>query len=331
MPKVSIIVPVYNVARYVEQCARSLFEQTFEDIEYVFVDDCTPDNSMEIISKVASEYPSRTDRVKIVRHNSNMGLPAARKSGLEASSGDYIYNCDSDDWIEKETVEKCYTAAVSENADIVRFLFCREKDGVSTPCIATTNEMYGKEKIMSSLLTGRYDLSSLCDKLIRRKLFVENDICFPKQNMYEDFALVAQLFYYSNKVYFLNECLYHYRYNTSSIYIDAVAKKDSDTISQIASNISLMDVFLKEKGLTDLRKELNGFKYRLKRKFIYPNLPSLPYWKLYITVFPEIFWTVFSDKSLPVLDRVKYYLTVLGIWPAPYILIRHLKEKYVKE
>lgn len=327
MPKVSIIVPVYNVARYVEQCARSLFEQTFEDIEYVFVDDCTPDNSMEIISKVASEYPSRTDRVKIVRHNSNMGLPTARKSGLESSSGDFIYNCDSDDWIEKDTIEKCYTAAVSENADIVRFLFSWEWDGVSIPCATTTPEMYDKDQIISRLITTRYDLTSLCDKLINRRLFIENDICFPKQNMHEDFALVAQLFYYSNKIYFLNESFYHYRYNTSSIYTDAVARKDFNTISQIVSNISLVDDFLKKKGLIDLRKELNGFKYKLKRKFIYPNLPSLPYWKLYITVFPEIFWTVFSDKSLPVVDRVKYYLTVLGIWPAPYILVQHLKKR----
>ena len=81
MPKVSVIVPVYKVEPFIESCARSLFDQTLDDIEYIFVDDCTPDRSMEILREVLSAYPGRNDRVKWLRMPVNSGLPAVRKVG----------------------------------------------------------------------------------------------------------------------------------------------------------------------------------------------------------------------------------------------------------
>ena len=96
MHKISIIVPIYNVEQYIERCARSLFEQTYDDIEYVFVDDCSPDNSLNILYEVLNDYPHRISNVKIIRHIENKGLTAARNSGLEVATGDYIAHCDSD-------------------------------------------------------------------------------------------------------------------------------------------------------------------------------------------------------------------------------------------
>ena len=102
--KVSILVPVYGVEKYIERCARSLFEQTYDNIEYIFVDDCTKDRSIEILQKVLEDYPNRKNQVKILHHEKNRGLSAARNTALDASTGDYLMHVDSDDYLRKDAV-----------------------------------------------------------------------------------------------------------------------------------------------------------------------------------------------------------------------------------
>ena len=105
MPKVSVIVPIYNVEKYIERCLRSLFEQTLDDIEYIFVNDCTPDNSMIILEKILKEYPHRIKQVKIINHEQNQGQAGARTSGMKAMTGEYMIHCDPDDWVELDMYE----------------------------------------------------------------------------------------------------------------------------------------------------------------------------------------------------------------------------------
>lgn len=99
MPKVSVIIPVYGVEKYIERCVRSLFEQTLDDIEYIFVDDCCLDRSIEILDNVIKEYPNRRTDIKIVHHKENKGLAQARQSGIKVATGEYFVHCDSDDWV----------------------------------------------------------------------------------------------------------------------------------------------------------------------------------------------------------------------------------------
>ena len=115
---VSILVPVYGVEKYIEKCAVSLFEQTCNDIEYVFVDDCSPDNSIGILEEVRKRYPER-DKVKIIRHDRNRGLAAARKTALMASVGDYVIHVDSDDWVSPDMVATLAEQAMKTGADLV--------------------------------------------------------------------------------------------------------------------------------------------------------------------------------------------------------------------
>lgn len=98
-PKISVIVPIWGVEKYIAKCARSLFESSFDDIEYIFVDDCTPDKSIDVLMAVMEEYPHRKSKSMIIRHENNKGLPQARKTGFEASHGQWITYCDSDDWV----------------------------------------------------------------------------------------------------------------------------------------------------------------------------------------------------------------------------------------
>ena len=119
LPKVSVIVPIYGVEKYIERCAVSLMEQTLDGIEYIFVDDATPDGSMNVLGNVLQRYTTRSGFVRIARHEINKGLPAARNTGLVLASGEYVFHCDSDDYLEPEMLEKMYVAAKENDADFV--------------------------------------------------------------------------------------------------------------------------------------------------------------------------------------------------------------------
>lgn len=120
-PIVSILVPVYGVEQYIERCAVSLFEQTYDNIEYIFVNDATKDNSIRILENVIARYPNRQSAVRIINHPTNKGISAARNTGVANSSGKYLLFVDSDDYIAKETIEHLTTCAESNHADIVLF------------------------------------------------------------------------------------------------------------------------------------------------------------------------------------------------------------------
>ena len=112
MPKVSVVIPIYGVEKYIERCAVSLFEQTLHDIEFVFVDDCTPDHSIEILKQVIEKYrpcfEEKNYAVRIERMSSNSGLPTVRRHGVSWCSGEYVTHCDSDDWVAPNMYELLY-------------------------------------------------------------------------------------------------------------------------------------------------------------------------------------------------------------------------------
>ena len=119
MPKVTVIIPVYGVEAYIERCARSLFEQTLDDLEYIFVNDCTKDKSIEILKRVLEDYPKRKCGVKIINNSRNLGLPRTRLVGLNAATGNYVAHCDSDDWVDTSLYESMYSRAITDDADFV--------------------------------------------------------------------------------------------------------------------------------------------------------------------------------------------------------------------
>ena len=118
-PLVSIIVPVYNAENFIEKCAATLFEQDYDNIEYIFVNDCTPDNSIKVLNRVIENFPNRKDNIKIINKLKNEGLPQARKTGLENSNGKYIMHVDSDDWVELDMVSSLVKEAIKTDADMV--------------------------------------------------------------------------------------------------------------------------------------------------------------------------------------------------------------------
>lgn len=101
-PKVSILVPIYGTELYIEKCARTLFEQTYDNIEFIFVNDCTRDNSVNVLKRVLEEYPLRKSQTRIIEHKENKGLAGSRLTGLQNATGEYVWCVDSDDYVRKK-------------------------------------------------------------------------------------------------------------------------------------------------------------------------------------------------------------------------------------
>ena len=266
-PQVSILVPIFNVEKYIECCAISLFEQTFEDIEYVFVNDCTPDESIEILKNVLEKYPQRKKQVKIIHHHENKGIGTARNTASQNSSGRYILYIDSDDYIEKKMVELLYNKIEKENADIaVCDFFIEQTKGRK---IAIDNVYESKEKTILSIIEAKFSFSSLVNKLISTELFARCGTIPEGLNYGEDRLMMMQLYYYANKIVKVNIALYHYVNNTSSISHIVNEKHFENTILRW----TLIEKFYMEQDLYEkYKKTISHSKVKSKGELLINTL-----------------------------------------------------------
>ena len=215
MPKVSVIIPVYGVEKYIEQCVRSLFAQTLDDVEYIFINDCTPDRSIELLQSVLVEYPQRKEQVYIFHNEKNIGQVGTRKRGVSVAKGDYVIHCDSDDWVEENWLEILYKKAILTHAEIVwcDFTSCHE-DGKR---VYNANEASPTiEDFFFKLIIG-IKWGTLWSHLVKREIVQSQQIVWPTWNYCEDLALVFQYITLISNVAYIKESLYNYRYNLESI------------------------------------------------------------------------------------------------------------------
>ena len=208
MVKVSVCIPVYGVEKYIERCARSLFEQTMTDgIEFIFVNDCTKDNSIEILEKVLEEYPHRKEQVKIIHHEKNRGLVAARNTGLEHATGDYIIHCDSDDWVDPNMYEEMYNKAIATDADMV---YCDYYVSTTILYYIPHKGTCEIQEILNGLLAGKIH-GATWNKLFKRSIAHNKNIWCPNHIvMYEDLLRTSQMIKMCKKIAFINKPLYFY-------------------------------------------------------------------------------------------------------------------------
>lgn len=217
IPAVSILVPIYNVSKYIEKCAISLFEQTFQDIEYIFVNDATPDNSVEILESVIKSYPNRADMIHILHHTENKGLAVTRNTALSASRGQYISVIDSDDYIDKEMIELMYEKAIQEDADIVMSDIIFEYPDREIVILEQVSK--NPSDYFPDMLLNEKTHSFLCDKLIKRELYMHPECTVPHGlNYFEDRYVMTRLCYFAKKISKVDKALYHYvQYNSQAI------------------------------------------------------------------------------------------------------------------
>ena len=323
MPKVSVIVPVYGVEKYIERCARSLFEQTLDDIEFIFVDDCTPDRSIEILKQLLEDYPQRKKQIIIVSHEKNMGLPIARQSGLKVASGKYIAHCDSDDWVDVTMYEKMYNKAVEEQADMVVCDYY-ESDGISH---VRKNEYISDkiEEIMSSILLKKTH-SVLWNKLVKKSIY-NNEIIYPIANNAEDYALLVQLAYHSKSFGYVNEPLYFYFYNTSSITKVMTNENLINRFNQSMSNIGIVETFLRQnQSLAKYSDELDCIKV-IEKEIIISSSFDKELYKKWAGVYKEIFPRILLNNKINLRRKLRFTSVKYRIYPLIRFMLNLLNRK----
>ena len=207
--RISIIAPIYGVEKYITEFARSLFVQDYPHIEFIFVNDGTKDRSIELLEElIDSEFAHLRPQIKII-HKENGGLPAARRTGIENATGDYIYNVDSDDWIAEGSIKKIAQRIEATNADIVYFNLVKEYPTRSK--LKPEREYNNNRELYIRNMYSHHSFASVCNKCIRRTLYFEHDIYIPKYGYAEDCFVTTQLVGYAKSVAFLDEYIYHYR------------------------------------------------------------------------------------------------------------------------
>lgn len=311
-PKVSVIVPIYGVEAYIERCAVSLFEQTLDDIEYIFVNDCTPDNSMTILSEVLLRYPQRREQVRIINQPKNMGAAKAREDGIKAARGEYIIHCDSDDWVMVDAYQRMYDCSKKYGYDILIADYI-EHNGIDE--IRKVHQELGDNPL--STIISKPVLCSLINKLVKRSI-LNNDIYYPTQHMQEDNVLCIQMFYYANSVGYLKgqTPVYAYYINQNSISHELGDSAHLKRWSQAMTNTQIVCEFAYDKGFyKQFEKEFLSLKFNV-RGFLMPLMKqNNRYWKKWFNCYPVLNWKVFALKSIPISLKAVFLLTLLGIYP----------------
>lgn len=310
-PKVSLIIPIYNVAKYIEKCVRSVMEQTFQDIEYIFVNDCTPDNSIAILQTILQDYPDKN--VKIIHNEANKGLAESRDVGLRVASGEYILHCDSDDWIDSEMVAIMYQKAIDTNADIVCCNVCNEYGSYSK----LQEYAYLEETPENGLLSLRcYDLyTAIWNKLVRRNLYLEHNIWhYPGINMGEDSAVTIRLRYFSKKTVIVPRPFYHYnRMNVNSM----CATPPQTSILQYMDLAKKTEEFFIQQNVADKYQRLIDYlKFTAKQ----PILRNYRDYRLWHSTFQESHKSILYFKNLTILGRLKWWICAYLYYPTVWFI-----------
>lgn len=222
--KVSILVPVYGVEKFIARCALSLFEQTYKNLEFVFVDDYSPDKSIEILEKEIDNHPDRKHQVRILRHNKNMGLGAARNTAVYAATGDFVYHVDSDDFIDKKCIQLCVEEQIKTNADVISVYY--SSNGLKRNVVKKTLDTQNPCLLNQSIITHSTP-NNIWGRLIRKSLYFEN--CIRVQdgiNMSEDLNVLPRLLYFANKVSYIPSVMHYYECSNMNSYTSSYSRNN---------------------------------------------------------------------------------------------------------
>ena len=308
--KVSVIIPIYKVERFIDKCASSLFAQTLNDVEFIFVDDASPDRSMELLSKCITRYLGRKNQIKIVQHEENLGLPAARNTGLANATGEYVFHCDSDDFAEPEMLAMLYNKAKENDADIVWcdwFLSFEHSERYMTqPSYMTPMDA------LKGMLGGVMKFT-VWNKLVRRSLYVNNRITFPTgYGMGEDMTMMM-LFACADKVAYLPKAFYHYvKLNTGSFTQTFSEKHFMD----LQYNVQRISDYLHDRFGNMLDKEIAYLKLAVKFPFLISN--SSQKYHLWRKWYPEANEYIWGNKQLSLRCRIVQWCA----WKGLFVVVR---------
>ena len=207
-PNVSIVIPIHNVEKYIERSAVRLFEQTYANIEYVFVNDCTPDLSINVLMQVMSRYPHRSSQVKIIHNKFNSGVAVTRNTALDHCTGEFVIHVDSDDYIELDAVEALVNQQLNNNADIVTGMAVMHT--VKEQTLLPSPHYSSKEEFVIDMMQPTIN-HCLWKHFVRKSLYDEYSIRAEEGvNCGEDCWMMTRLAYYAKSFDTIDKVIYHY-------------------------------------------------------------------------------------------------------------------------
>lgn len=299
-PKVSIILPVYNVAPYLRQSLDSIIAQTLEDIEIICVDDGSTDES----GKILDEYKEKDDRIKVI-HKKNAGTGAARNDGLKIATGECIGFVDPDDWILPNMYERLYDILQEKNLDIVMFT----PDVFNDQTQKHEGFLYFQDsnfpKNLDDKIFNKDDISPfsypMCvwNKLYRKQLFDENNIDFAEGLDFEDHKVIFKSLFTAKRIYFIREKLYVYRHSRKGSIL-------SDNDTRMFDHIKIYDIvenILKETGNWE-KFHLDFLRYKVHNILYYYTMIKPQYKEEYYKkMVKSLQSTQMSKEELEVLEK----------------------------
>ena len=318
---ISIIIPVYNVEKYVEQCIKSVINQTYKKLEIILVDDGSLDRS----GKICDDYAKKDKRI-IVIHKKNGGLSDARNKGLDIAKGEYITFIDSDDYVKNTFIEDLYTAITKNNAEL---------------SICNINEVNDKGEIIGNigfsedkLIKGKKLLNNFCEDInvietivAWNKMYskeIIKDFRYPKGRIHEDEALTYKILYFTKKISIINKYLYFYRRNANSITGKGFNIKRIDYIEALEERLEFFkqhnEEYLYYKTFERFMRIIRVF-YIRTRKYI-NNSKELQ--KKLVKKYRKFYITFLKIKEIPLKTRIK----ALDFYIMPSIFFEIKKKKY---
>ncbi len=294
---VSILIPVYKVSDFIERCAVSVFSQTFENIEYIFVDDASPDDSVQKLKQVLAHFPNRKEDVCILQNEKNRGISVSRQIAFDNANGKYFLAMDSDDWIENNMIEKLVQKAEKTEADITYCSYFRtfsNKEIIEKPLFSLN-----KKALIQDAFNGK---SAYWNKLIRLDLLQRNGIkTIRGVNMADDLVVLVKLIYFAQKVAFIDKPFYHYvQFNENACTRELPIKHINDHLI-VTENIE--QFFQMKKDFSEYEKMIMEFKAKRKIKIIRGSMAEKQYLSLYPTLNRYI-----KELNLPFKSKIILYL-----------------------
>lgn len=294
-----------------------MMRQTLDDVEFIFVNDCTKDNSIEILESVIANFPERAAQVKIINHDKNRGLPTARNTGLDVATGEFVFHWDSDDYADPDMLENMYEHALDKEADIVwcdwYLTFSSKERKMSQPDYSTPLEA------LRGMLGGGMKYN-VWNKLVRRSLYVDNNIRFPDgYGMGEDLTMMLP-FIYAHKVSHLKKAFYHYLKTNTNAFSNSL--KEEHFIS-LKRNVEWISEEIRKRSGLDFEKEIAFLKLESKYPLIVAS-GNIKIYKMWNDWFPES--NKFITQNRNVSSRSRFLQTMAArkqywaVW-LHYILI----------
>lgn len=310
--RVTILMPVYKVEKYLEKTLDSVFTQTYPYVDYVFVNDCSPDNSLQVLKDTIRKHQIDERRYTIVNHEQNQGIAVSRADCIANATGDYVFFVDSDDWIEPDAVEQMVAATNGGAVDIVGCDFTKDYLSGQT---SYHHERYADSCRENLYRCLNYDIATVLWKLLVRRSLFDYITITPHVDIVEDYIISVKLYYYATSFVAIPRSFYHYvQYNQSRVSLQLLW-----SLNMHIKGVEEVEAFLREQGLYDARceHELLLRKFNIKSNFLTKQLLD---YKRYAKTFPEANH-VWREIGYSRRERLKFWLAEHG-WFALLRLIQ---------